>query len=161
MMAWGAHRHECVLRGPAHDFIDCQRDSPDTMRDRGEAFRAHGRVGIEVGSPSRGGRGLDRISIIRWVHPQDGGAINAGGIHPAQQRETRLIEGLRDRADAVGAFWMTRSGIVIETSGVAQKKRCHNRNPWGLPSPPYQLWRWKTSVHARAAHHSGKGRAGM
>lgn len=120
MMAGRTHCDKGILGAAAHDLIDRRHNAAHAMRDGREALRAHGRVGIEIDSPSLGGCGLDRINIIRRVNTQHGRAIDAGGIHPAQPGEARVIECLGDGAQATGALRMTRSGIVIETSGVAQ-----------------------------------------
>jgi len=63
------------------------------------------------------------------------------GLRPAQLGETRVIESPGDGADAIRTFRMTRSGIVIETSGVAQQKRRHNQETRGFACPLYHLWR--------------------
>ena len=119
MMAGRTHRDKGILGAAAHDLIDRRHNAAHAMRDGREALRAHGRVGIEIDSPSLGGCGLDRINIVQQ-NAADPVAIDAGGIHPAQPGEARVIECLGDGAQATGALRMTRSGIVIETSGVAQ-----------------------------------------
>lgn len=138
-MARWTHRDKGILSTAAHDFIDRHRCAPHAMRDGHEAFRAHDRVGVEIDSSLLLGRGLDGIGIVRRVHTQDGGAIDAGGVHPAQLGETRVIESPGDGADAIRTFRMTRSGIVIETSGVAQQKRRHNQETRGVCLPAVSL----------------------
>jgi hypothetical protein len=127
MMARGTHRDKGILGAAAHDLINRRHNAAHAMRDGREAFRAHGRVGIEIDSSARGWSGLDCINIIRRVNKQRGRAIDAGGIHPAQHREARVIESPGDGAEAAGALRMTSSGIVIEASRVAQKECRHNR----------------------------------
>jgi hypothetical protein len=69
---------------------------------------------------ARGRCGLDRVNIVRGVNTQDRRAVKSWRIRPDQRREALVFEGLRDRADTVWTFWMTRSRIVIEIRGVAQ-----------------------------------------
>ena len=92
---------------------------------------------------ARGRCGLDRVNIVRGVNTQDRRAVKSWRIRPDQRREALVFEGLRDRADTVWTFRMTRPGIVIEIRRVAQEKRGHfdklagraARRPasWGLP----------------------------
>ena len=114
MMAGRTHRDKGIFGAAAHDFIDRRRGGADAMADRVKTLRAHHGVGIEMDSSPRGGRGLDRVNIVRGVNTQDRRAVKSGRIRPDQCREALAFEGTRYRADTVWTFWMTRPGIVIE-----------------------------------------------
>ena len=125
MMARRTQRGKGIFGAAAHDFIDSRRGGADAMADRGKTLRAHHGVGIEVDFSARWRCGLDRVNVVRGVNTQDRRAIDSWRGRPDQCREALVFEGLRDRADTVWTFWMTRSRIVIEIRGVAQKKRGH------------------------------------
>ncbi len=114
MMARRTQRDKGIFDAAAHDFIDSRRGGAGAMADRGKTLRAHRGVWIEKDSSLRGGRGLDRVNIVRGVNTQDRRAVATWRIRPDQRREELAFEGLRYRADTVWTFWMTRPGIVIE-----------------------------------------------
>ena len=114
MMAGGTHHDKGIFDAAAHDVIDRRRGGADAMADCGKTLRAHRGVWIEKDSSLRGGRGLDRVNIVRGVNTQDRRAVKSGGIRPDQLREALVFEGLRYHTDTVWTFWMTRPGIVIE-----------------------------------------------
>ena len=114
MMARRAQRDKSVFGAAAHDFIDGRRGGAGAMADRVKTLRAHHGVRIEKDSSPRGGRGLDRVNIVRGVNTQDCRAVKSGRVRPYQLRKALVFEGLRYHPDTVWTLWMNRSGIVIE-----------------------------------------------